>query len=276
VDVATRFAEILMGNLGRLRYEPIDKRIRAMLDGRTVVDTSHAVLVWEPKRVVPSYAVPTGDIDAELTPTDAGREREPATPPQLGQRPVYDPRVPFSVHTAEGEPLDLSVDGASRPASGFALTDGELDGYVALDFGAFDAWYEEDELNVSHPRDPFHRIEVVHSSRPVRVELDGQMLAESTRPYLLFESMLPVRYYLPAEDVARELLAPSDTRTACAYKGQASYLSLPDVPDIAWTYTDPLREAAEVKDRIAFFNERVDLVIDGHRTQRPLTPWSKR
>jgi uncharacterized protein (DUF427 family) len=265
-----------MGNLGRLRYEPIDKRIRAVLDGRTVVDTGRAVLLWEPKRVVPSYAVPTGDIDAELTPAAAGREREPATPPQLGQRPVYDPSVPFSVHTAEGEPLDISVGGAARPASAFALTDDELAGYVALDFGAFDTWYEEDELNVSHPRDPFHRIEIVHSSRPVRVELDGQLLAESTRPYLLFESMLPVRYYLPAEDVARELLEPSDTHTACAYKGQASYLSLPDAPDIAWTYTAPLREAAEVKDRIAFFNERVDLVIEGHPVPRPITPWSKR
>jgi uncharacterized protein (DUF427 family) len=265
-----------MGNLGRLRYEPIDKRIRAVLDRRTVVDTGRAVLLWEPKRVVPSYAVPAGDIDAELTPAAAGREREPATPPQLGQRPVYDPSVPFSVHTAEGEALDISVGGASRPGSAFALTDDELDGYVALDFRAFDTWYEEDELNVSHPRDPFHRIEIVHSSRPVRVELDGQVLAESSRPYLLFESMLPVRYYLPAEDVGRELLEPSDTHTACAYKGQASYLSLPDAPDIAWTYTAPLREAAEVKDRIAFFNERVDLVIDGHPVPRPITPWSKR
>jgi uncharacterized protein (DUF427 family) len=101
------------------------------------------------------------------------------------------------------------------------------------------------------------------------------VLAESGRPYLLFESMLPVRYYLPAPDVASQLLQPSDTRTACAYKGFASYLSLPQEPDIAWTYSDPLREASEVKDRIAFFNERVDLVIDGRRIERPITPWSK-
>lgn len=264
-----------MGNLGRLRYEPIDKRIRATLSGHPVVDSGRSVLVWEPKRVVPSYAVPTEDIAAELTPAAGGSEREPETPPHLGRRPVYDPRVPFAVHTTEGEALDLSVDGASRPGSAFAIADDELEGYVALDFGAFDEWYEEDELNVSHPRDPFHRIEIVHSSRPVRVEVDGRVVAESCRPYLLFESMLPVRYYLPAEDVAPDLLKPSDTRTACAYKGFASYLSLPDEPDIAWTYTDPLREAAEVKDRIAFFNERVDLVVDGRRVDRPTTPWSK-
>ena len=274
--MATRVSEIYMGNLGRLRYEPIDKRIRATLAGRTVVDTGRAVLVWEPKRVVPSYAVPTADIDAELTPAASDGDSEPAAPPHLGDRPVYDPSVPFSVHTTDGEPRDLAVDGESRPASAYAIADQQLGGYVVLDFRAFDAWYEEDELNVSHPRDPFHRIEVVHSSRPVRVELDGRVLADSTRPYLLFESMLPVRYYLPAEDVVRELLEPSDSRTACAYKGYASYLSLTDEPDIAWTYTDPLREAAEVKDRIAFFNERVDLMIDGQRVDRPVTPWSKR
>jgi uncharacterized protein (DUF427 family) len=273
--VATRVSEIYMGNLGRLRYEPIDKRIRATLDGRTILDTGRAVLVWEPKRVVPSYAIPADDIDAELTPAGGGREGEPVAPPHLGQRPVYDPRVPFAVHTAAGEALDLSAHDTSRPGSAFAIADDELEGYVAFDFGAFDEWYEEDELNVSHPRDPFHRIEIVHSSRPVRVELEGQVLAESGRPYLLFESMLPVRYYLPAPDVASQLLQPSDTRTACAYKGFASYLSLPQEPDIAWTYSDPLREASEVKDRIAFFNERVDLVIDGRRIERPITPWSK-
>ena len=274
--MATRVSEIFMGSFGRLRYEPIDKRIRATLEGRTVVDTGRAVLVWEPKRVVPSYAVPAEDIDAELAPAAKGSDNEPVTPPHLGERPVYDPSVPFSVHTAAGEPRDLTVDGVARPGSAFAIADEQLDGYMVLDFKAFDAWHEEDELNVSHPRDPFHRIEIVHSSRPVRVELDGRVLADSSRPYLLFESMLPVRYYLSVGDVARELLAPSDTRTACAYKGQASYLSLPDVPDIAWTYPDPLREAAEVKDRIAFFNERVDLVIDGRPMQRPVTPWSRR
>ena len=274
--MATRITEIYMGNLGRLRYEPIDKRIRATLGDRTVVDTGRAVLVWEPKRVVPSYAVPTEDVAGDLTPTGAGTDDEPAMPPHLGERPVYDPSVPFAVHTADGEPRDLTVDGVARPASAFAVADEQLAGYVVLDFVAFDEWYEEDELNVSHPRDPFHRIEIVHSSRQVRVELDGRVLADSTQPYLLFESLLPVRYYLPADDVARELLTSSDAHTACAYKGRASYLSLPDVPDIAWTYPSPLREAAEVKDRIAFFNERVDFIIDGQRVDRPITPWSKR
>jgi uncharacterized protein (DUF427 family) len=148
---------------------------------------------------------------------------------------------------------------------------------VILDFGAFDAWYEEDELNVGHPRDPFHRIDVLPSSRQVQLELDGEVLADSSRPALLFETMLPTRYYLPRADVTAEL-APSDTRTWCAYKGQASYFSVSVggrlVPDIAWSYTDPQHDAVQVRDLIAFFDERIDVILDGERRARPVTPWS--
>jgi len=157
-----------------------------------------------------------------------------------------------------------------------APADPDLHGYVILDFDGFDEWYEEDERNVGHPRDPFHRIDIVHSSRHVRVELDGDVLGESSAPYLLFEPPLPVRHYLPPEDVRTDLLRPSETRSFCAYKGQASYLSYGDEADIAWRYPAPLREAAEVTDRIAFFSERVDLVLDGTRLERPITPWSPR
>ena len=110
----------------------------------------------------------------------------------------------------------------------------------------------------------------------MRVERDGEILAESSDPYLLFEPPLPVRYYLPPHDVRTELLAPSPTRTFCAYKGEAAYLSLAGEEDVAWSYPRPLREAAEVTDRIAFFNERVDIVVDGKRLERVVTPWSRR
>ena len=110
----------------------------------------------------------------------------------------------------------------------------------------------------------------------MRIERDGVVLAESSRPVLVFEPPLPVRYYLPPEDVRTDLLTPSDTRSRCAYKGEASYLSLPDVEDVAWSYPAPLREAGEVKDRIAFFDELVDVVVDGDRRERPVTPWSPR
>lgn len=150
-----------------------------------------------------------------------------------------------------------------------------MGGHLILDFGAFDAWLEEDEPTVGHPRDPFHRIEILHSSRHVRVELGGTLLAESSRPYLLFEPPLPVRYYLPREDVRADRLRPSPTRTTCAYKGRASYWSADGADDIAWSYREPLREAAEVAGRIAFFNERADIVVDGAAVERPVTPWSR-
>jgi uncharacterized protein (DUF427 family) len=208
-------------------------------------------------------------------PTDGVHETPPPVAGRLGDRPVYDPRIPFTVHTSDGEALDIEVGEERRHAAAFRLRDDRLDGYVVVDFNAFDAWREEDELVISHPRDPFHRIEVVPSSRSVRVERDGELLAESTEPYLLFETLLPTRYYLPAGDVAPGVLHPSDTTTTCAYKGQASYWSLAGEPDIAWTYREPRREAADVRGRIAFFNERVDLVVDGQPVERPVTPWSR-
>ena len=263
-----RLRDLLMAELGSLRYEPIEKRIRATAGETTLVDTTRALLVWEPKRVVPSYAVPAADIAGEIVAGGDGAA-EPAQPPMLAGRPVYDPSVPFAVHTAPGEAVSVAG------AQGFRPADPELAGYVVLDFKGFDAWYEEDERNFSHPRDPFHRIDIVHSSRHVRVEADGETLAESSRPYLLFETGLPVRYYLPPEDVRLDRLGASETSTACAYKGQASYWAL-DGRDVAWYYPQPLREAAEITDRVAFFNEHVDIAVDGERLERPVTPWSKR
>ena len=265
--MSVRVRELLFRELGELRYEPIDKRIRATLGGATVVDSTRALLVWEPKRIVPSYAIPVADVRGALAPAPAAGG-EAVDAPRLAGRPVYDPSVPFAVHTAPGEPVMVGG------AAGFRLADPELADHVVLDFAAFDAWYEEDERNLGHPRDPFHRIDIVHSSRHVVVSEAGRTLADSARPILLFEPPLPVRYYLPPEDVATDLLAPSDTASTCAYKGRASYLAL-DGRDIAWLYLEPLREAAEVTGRIAFFNERVDITVDGEPAARPETPWSR-
>ncbi len=271
--MATRISDTFMGSLAELRYEPVDKRVRAVLHGQTIIDTTRPIVVWEPDRVVPSYAVPRDDISGELRPDRSPPEAAPSLP-RLGGRPVLDPRVPFSVHTADGERLEISVEGEHDRLPAFRAAEAALEGYVIVDFQAFDAWYEEDELNLGHPRDPFHRIEILHSSRQVRVEVGGQVVAESGRPYLLFEPPLPVRYYLPRGDVAAGVLRPSDTITYCAYKGRASYWSCASEADIAWSYAHPLHEAAEIADRIAFFNERVDHIVDGRRLPRPVTPWS--
>jgi uncharacterized protein (DUF427 family) len=275
--MSTQIRSLLASRFGDVRYEPTAKRIRAVLGGTTVLDTTRAVLVWEPRRVVPSYAVPAEDIRGELRPAavavvpDADDAGHPM--PGVSSRPVLDPSIPFAVHTADGEPADLLAAGQTRAASAFRLADADLTGYVELDFRAFDAWYEEDELNVAHPRDPFHRIDVLAGSRHVRLELDGQLLAETIRPALLFETMLPTRYYLPREDIKVELV-PSSIRTFCAYKGEASYFSVPGMADVAWTYEDPRHDAEPVRGLVAFFDERIDVTVDGERVPRPVTPWS--
>src|SRR5205807_7224055 len=137
----------------------------------------------------------------------------------------------------------------------------------------------EEALEVHvHARDPSKRVDVVPSERHVRVELDGEVLAESRRPHALFETKLPTRWYLPLEDVRQELLVPSDTMTRCPYKGTASYWSarIGDTlhPDVAWTYPQPILECPRIAGLVAFFNERVDLVVDGLHEERPRTPWS--
>jgi uncharacterized protein (DUF427 family) len=280
--MSLRLRDALTRELGELRYEPTEKRIRGMLGEAMVIDSTRARLVWEPKRVVATYAFPVEDVDAEIVPASPAQAGDPAAVGvpaigvPLGELMVLDPSIAFAVRTTPGEPVVLRARDGVTAAAGFVPDDDGLAGYVIVDFDDFDAWYEEDERNVGHPRDPFHRIDIVHSARHVRIEHEGEVLAETSDPYLLFEPPLPVRYYLPPEDVRADLLTPSDKRTFCAYKGEAWYLSRGDGGDVAWFYPEPLREAAEVTDRVAFFNERVDIVADGAPLERPVTPWSPR
>jgi uncharacterized protein (DUF427 family) len=280
--MSTVLREVLLGGLGELRHEPTAKRIRASLAGRTVVDSTAAVLLWEPRRVVASWAVPVTDVAAELVASSSASPSADGVGhamPEVSRWPILDPSIPFGVHTAAGQVVDLVSAGVTRPAAGLLLADAELDGYVVLDFDAFDEWWEEDERNVGHPREPFHRIDVLSSSRHVRLERDGTVLAESNRPRLLFETLLPMRFYLPREDVHVELLQ-SATQTTCAYKGFASYFSPVvngrAVPDLAWSYEQPLPEAARVAGLVCFFDEHLDVVLDGVPRERPQTPWSER
>jgi uncharacterized protein (DUF427 family) len=254
--------DLLTDARAQLRHEPVEKRVRALVDGAPVVDTTRAILVWEPRRVVPSYAAPEADVAAALTPAPAGAAAVAG---------VLHPGIPFAVHTAAGEPVSVG----DRVGAGFRLADADLDGYVVLDFGAFDEWLEEDEPIAGHPRDPYHRVDVRRSARPIRIEVDGALLAETTRARLLFETQLPTRFYLPREDV-RVALTPSDRRSYCPYKGHASYWSA-DVggrprQDLGWSYKDPLPDIAAIAGLVAFWDERVDVVVDGERRPRPSGP----
>ena len=284
--MGVRMMDLLSGNLDTLRYEPTAKRVRVAMGGDPVADTCQARLVWEPRRVVPTYAVPISALTAQLVPAGAesgadenvGATRQATSEPgvhlpAISSRPILDPTVPFDAHSCAGTAFDVIAGEETGAAAAFRPDDPDLADYVILEFAAFE-WREEDEPVVSHPHDPFGRIDVLRSSRHVRIELDGELLAESNRPMLLFETLLPVRFYLPREDVAVRL-EPSDTATYCAYKGRASYYSMPGGPrDVAWTYHEPLHDAEPVRDRICFFDERVDVIVDGWRHDRPVTPWS--
>jgi len=247
--------------ISELRYQPTRKRITVIgADGQIVARSDEAVLVKEPRRVVDEYAVPLADVHAVMTPTTAD------APPR--ERPWFDPDGPiyppggFRWHTTPGTEVDV----AGRLAAGFTPDDEDLTGYVVLDFSAFD-WLEEDEPIIGHPRSPYHRVDVRRSTRHLRIERDGTLLAESRRPRLVFETSLPVRYYLPPEDVDLSLLAPTDTRTICAYKGVASYWTVrvdgEELPDLVWSYLAPFPDAHELAGLYCFYDEKVDVTIDG-------------
>jgi uncharacterized protein (DUF427 family) len=282
--VAVQMSELLAAQRAELRYEPTPKRVRALLGDATVVDSHRAVLVWEPRRIVPGYAVPAEDVSAEIEVSPAGDPRDSSggSAAVSGGRdyyrlPVWDPRTPFRIRETPGRPVLLRPAGSDRTVPGFLPDDPDLAGMVFLDFRSFDSWLEDDDPIVSHPHDPFARIDIRASSARITIALDGVVLADSTRAHVLYETGIIPRYYLPRED-ARVELVPSATSTTCSYKGVATYLS-PVVsgavlPDLAWSYHDPLVDALGVRGRICFFTERMDLSIDGVPQPRPWTPWS--
>lgn len=174
-------------------------------------------------------------------------------------------------------PEDVRLDALGGAARTY--DEGLAEGLVAVDWEAVDQWLEEEEEVISHPRDPYHRIDLRATSRLVRVELDGETLAESASAIALFEASLPPRWYLPPEGVRAELTDNPAVRTGCAYKGWASYhdVRVGDrvEPVLAWHYEDPLEGMERIRGMVCFFNERVDLSLDGEPQDRPQNQWSR-
>ena len=239
--------DVTIQRRGRVRVERGAKRIRAYLGGELVADTTRPLLVWE-KPSYPAYYFPVADVRTGLLSGDGGVTHSPSRGD--GQT--------FSVRAGGEERLGAAL---RYPSSPFE----ELRDAIRLDWDAMDAWFEEDEQVFTHPRDPYTRVDILPSSRHVRVEVDGVTIAESTKPTLLFETGLPTRYYLPKTHVRMDLLAPSDTVSHCPYKGEAEYWSLASGAraDLAWSYRTPLPESQKIAGLIGFYNEKVDLYVDG-------------
>jgi uncharacterized protein (DUF427 family) len=244
---------------GRVRTEPGRKRVRTYLAGELVADSIRPTLVWEVP-YYPAYYLPLADVRAELIPT--------------GQ-------VEHSPSRGDAQLFDVRVATATAPAAARRYPDSPLEplrDLVRLDWGAMTEWLEEDEPVYTHPRDPYTRVDILASSRHVRVEVDGVTVADSHQPRILFETGLPPRYYLPLSDLRLDLLRPSTTETHCPYKGMATYWSLVlgDTvhPDVVWMYRAPLPESQKIAGLACLYNERVDLYLDGVLQQRPRTHFS--
>jgi uncharacterized protein (DUF427 family) len=268
--MAVPMEQSLTDSRDELRFHPTTKRIRVRLGQHPVCDTTSAVLVWEPRRVVPTYAVPAADLVTELEPAASQPLPDPM-PPFLGPEN-------FAAHSCPGRSFSVRADREVAEAAAFVPDDPDLEGRIVLDFGPTTpfTWLEEDEPVIGHPHDPFKRIDVLRSDRRVVVSHGGQALADSRRAMALYETSLPTRWYLPRDDVQMDLLEPSTTHTVCAYKGEASYYSLASgvAADVAWYYPEPLHDAARVGDHVCFYAERTDLTFDAAPVPRPVTPWS--
>jgi uncharacterized protein (DUF427 family) len=242
-----------------LRFEPSPKRVRTYLAGQLVADTRHPVLVWEGPHY-PVYYLPAADIAAELVP--AGRTEHS---PSRGEAEILDVKVASA--TAPGAALRY-------PQSPIA----ELRDLVRLDWNSMSEWLEEDEPVYTHARDPHKRVDILASSRHVRVDLDGVTVADSRQPRILFETGLPPRYYLPLTDLRMDLLRPTETSSHCPYKGTASYWTVDtgqaEHRDVVWMYRAPLPESQKIAGLACFYNEKVDLFVDGEPQERPRTHFS--
>ena len=226
-------------------WERSERWVRGVKGGTTVVDSPHPVLVREPGAHGPRYAFPKQEVRTDLL-------RPSVNPPAADGREYY----------------DLAVDGEVVPNAAWRYPDDKLPDHIAIAwFGAggtvLDHWYEEDEEVYAVPRDPYHRVDPIRGARHLRVERNGQVVAETERPILLFETGIPVRYYIPPEDVNFDLLEPTELSTGCPYKGFASYWSFRDGgSEVAWAYLDPIASVTSIKGYVSFYDNAVDITVD--------------
>jgi len=234
--------------------ETTARRVRGYAGGRLIVDSNSALVVYE-KTPYPSYWFPLADVRQEFLHAD-------------------------QTNSAGTTYWDLTVGDrtetrAARSVSGAEDERQVLNGYICFYWNKLDSWFEEDDEVFVHARDPYTRIDVLRSSRHIRVEVNGTTIADTTRPSLLFETRLPVRYYVPKLDCRMDLLIPSEKHTSCPYKGVASYWSVQAgeglVPDVVWSYPRPISDCAKIENLLSFYNEKVDIYIDGKKEQHPQT-----
>lgn len=252
--------EPVLASPGRVRVEPSRKRVRAFFSGVPVVDTIRPLLVWEVP-FYPAYYLPLADVRDGVLEPSAHRDHSPSR----------GDAVFFHLRVGDRAARDAAWRYSESPIE--VLRD-----HIRFDWDAIDAWFEEDEQIYTHPRSPHTRVDILPSSRHVRVVVNGEQIADSYQPRILFETGLPPRYYLPLTDLRLDRLRPSAKTTHCPYKGTATYWSVESagelVEDLVWTYRTPLPESERIAGLACFYDERVDLYVDGVLQERPQTPFS--
>jgi uncharacterized protein (DUF427 family) len=240
--------------------EPVPRRVRAELGGHVVLDTTQALYLWE-WPAYPQFLIPVDDVDPEA---------------------LVDEGHVSNLSRGRVARVGLRAGDVERKGAGRRFVESTIPGIVdtiRFDWAALDAWYEEDEQVFVHPRNPYSRVDALRSGRTVRIELDGLVLADSSAPVAVFETGLPPRWYLERTAVDFTHLRPSDTETACPYKGRTTgYWSVQTsealYPDLAWTYDFPTAPLLPIAGLVAFYDEKVDVFLDGVEQERPVTPFS--
>ena len=248
----------------RITFERSPRRARVRFAGETIADSTAAHLLFE-TRHLPIYYFPRADVRFDLLRASDHHTYCP-----------YKGTAAYWTIAVGGQASENAVWGYPEPFAEVAA----IKDYVAFYWDRVDHWFEEDDEIFVHARDPYKRVDVVNSSRPLRVIVGGEVVAETTRARFLYETRLPTRYYIPPEDVRMDRLVPSDKLTACPYKGTARYWSVRAgdrvFPDIVWSYPEPIPECPKIKGYLCFFNEHVDdILLDGKPVPRPITPWAK-
>ena len=255
---------VAISHLSIPEFEESQRWVRTTFGGETIADSTRVMVLRRANRL-PVYCFPKEDVRTDLM----EKTQHSAEFPPQGTATYWSIKVG-----------DIIAENAAwcfhSPTDGWQ----SLEDYMIFEWGEMDAWYEEEEEVFVHLRDPYHRVDILKSSRHIRIVVEGKTVAETSRPLLLFETGFPTRYYIPREDIRTDILEPSDLKTRCPYKGIASsYWSIKvgdkRLENCAWSYHDPLPGAYKIKDYVCFYNERMDAIyVNNKLTAKPNTPWS--
>jgi uncharacterized protein (DUF427 family) len=244
------------------KLEPSGRWVRAQWNDAVIADSKQVLLLIESGYQL-DYYFPQSDVRMDLLKPNGQTE----TSGYKGTAVIYDVQV--AGRLLEKAAWTYPKSHSNRP---------DLKGYIAFKWDLIDHWYEEDEEVFVHPRNPYHRVDTILSSRHVRVVVDGQTVADTNRATFLFETGLPTRYYIPQVDVRMDLLQPTETHTRCPYKGEAAYwnVTINGVihQDVVWGYPYPIAEIPKIKGLVSFYNEKLDIYVDDVLEEKPQTVWS--